>query len=208
MAKLYFRYGAMGSSKTANALMVQYNYAEKNKRAILLKPEMETRDGECTVKSRIGLMAECMTVEDFLAYVDKYWINKETGFFSKIPLYYKIGFPENLSAILVDEVQFLSEEQIGKLAYIVDAYNISIICYGLKTDFTGKLFQGSKRLFELANEVEEIPTICWCGKKAQFNARMKDDKIVRFGEQIEMGGSDVYISLCRKHYMEGQIKEN
>lgn len=191
MAKLYFRYGAMGSSKTANALMVRYNYIEKGQKVILLKPKVENRDGYNIIKSRIGLSAECELVEDLL---------------EKIKQMEKSGDGWNdADVIIIDEAQFLNTEQINELARIVDDYHISVICYGLRTDFTSHLFEGAKRLMELADVIEEIPTICWCGKKAQFNARVKDGKIVRNGAQIEMGGNESYVSLCRKHYMSGKI---
>ena len=185
MAKLYFRYGAMGSSKTANALMVRYNYIERNKKVVLLKPSVENRDGEKVIKSRIGLEAECEIVEDFLDRID-----------------------ENIKeydAIIVDESQFISAENIKKLADIVDNYDVPVICYGLKTDFRGKFFEGSEALMALADELEEIPTVCWCGKKARFNARIRDGKVVRDGEQVVMGGNESYISLCRKHFYEGDL---
>ena len=194
MSKLYFRYGAMGSSKTANLLMVRYNYIEKGKKPLLLKPKIENRDGEKEIKSRIGLEAECEFAEDFL------WNLR----CSSNP----INDLKQYDVIIVDEVQFLKAEEIDDLAKIVDKVNISVICYGLRTDFTGHLFEGSKRLMELADVIEEIPTICWCGKKAQFNARIYDGKIVRTGEQVLMGGNESYISLCRKHFFEGKIKEN
>ena len=191
MAKLYFRYGAMGSSKTANALMVRYNYIEKGQKVILLKPSIENRDGYNIIKSRIGLSAECELVEDLL---------------EKIKQMEKSGDEWNdADVIIIDEAQFLNTEQINELARIVDDYHISVICYGLRTDFTSHLFEGAKRLMELADVIEEIPTICWCGKKAQFNARVKDGQIARNGEQIEMGGNESYVALCRKHYMSGKI---
>ena len=185
MAKLYFRYGAMGSSKTANALMVRYNYIERNKKVVLLKPKVENRDGISTIKSRIGLEANCEFAEDFLENLDNV---------------------KNYDVIIIDEAQFLNEDNIKKLAYIVDNYNIPVICYGLKTDFKGKLFEGSKALIELSDELEEIPTVCWCGKKARFNARVKDDEVIRDGNQIVIGGNECYVSLCRKHFYEGILK--
>ena len=191
MAKLYFRYGAMGSSKTANALMVRYNYIEKGQKVILLKPSIENRDGYNIIKSRIGLSAECELVEDLLEKIKQ--MEKSGGKWNEVDV------------IIIDEAQFLNTEQINELARIVDEYNISVICYGLRTDFTSHLFEGAKRLMELADVIEEIPTICWCGKKAQFNARVKDGQIARNGEQIEMGGNESYVSLCRKHYMSGKI---
>ena len=186
MAKLYFRYGAMGSSKTANALMVRYNYIERNKKVVLLKPRVENRDGEKIIKSRIGLKAECEMVEDFLEKVDE--------------------SVKEYDAIIVDESQFISAENIKKLADIVDNYDVPVICYGLKTDFRGKFFEGSEALMALADELEEIPTVCWCGKKARFNARIQDGKVVRDGEQVVMGGNESYISLCRKHFYEGKLE--
>lgn len=185
MAKLYFRYGAMGASKTANMLMVRYNYIERGQDVVLLKPSCEKRDGKMLIKSRIGLEAECVYVESFL---DDFFVN-----------------PHKYACILVDEAQFLKGEQVEELAKIVDNYNIPVICYGLKTDFQSHLFEGSKRLLELANVIEEIPTICWCGKKAIMNARVINGKIMDEGSQILLGGNESYISLCRKHYFEKNL---
>lgn len=199
MAKLYFRYGAMGSSKTANALMVNYNYYEKGQKSILLKPMIENRDGQTQIKSRIGLSAECQFVEKFLDEVKTKWLKKSEK--------KSIDLNENdLDAIIVDEAQFLSAKQIEALSDIVDEYNIPVLCYGLRTDFQGHLFEGSKRLMELADVIEEIPTVCWCGKRANFNARVVDGKVVRDGEQIQMGSNESYVSLCRKHFKTGSIK--
>ena len=203
MAKLYFRYGAMGSSKTANALMVCYNYEEKGQKAIILKPRVDKRDGDVTIRSRIGLEREGMYAEDFLDNVRTNWL----------PL---LG-PENekpsegewtqYQCIIVDEVQFLKKEQIDLLADIVDYFDIPVICYGLRTDFTCTLFEGSKRLFEVADRIEEIPTVCWCGRRAHFNARFSDGKILRIGEQIFLGANESYVSLCRRHFKEGNLGE-
>ncbi|SEF66037.1 thymidine kinase [Butyrivibrio sp. Su6] len=193
MGKLYFRYGAMGSSKTANALMVRYNYLEKGQTAILLKPKAEDRDGEKTVKSRIGLSAECTFVEDFLEEVKNEWFTGNSDNWKK------------LDCVIVDEAQFLSEEQVDMLAEVVDKYDLPVICYGLRTDFTSHLFSGSKRLMEIANYIEEVPTVCWCGRRAHFNARVSNGKIVRSGEQIMMGGNESYVSLCRRHFLSGEV---
>ena len=186
MAKLYFRYGAMGSSKTANALMVRFNYLERGKKVLLLKAGTDTRDGEYMIRSRIGLQAECFKCEDYL----------DTLPGKCLDMY---------DVVIVDEVQFLEERYIDRLAEVVDRDGIPVICYGLKTDFTGHLFAGSRRLLELADLIEEIPTICWCGKKAHFNARIIDGKVAREGEQIVLGANEKYISLCRKHYLEGNL---
>ena len=198
MGKLHFRYGAMGSSKTANALMVRYNFLEKGKKVILVKPDIENRDGERTIKSRIGLTAECIYMSELKKMMTEVIKNRLFDSTEKL----------DADVIIVDEVQFLSENEIDLLSEIVDTDDIPVICYGLRTDFTGRLFEGSKRLMELADVIEEIPTICWCGRTAQMNARVKDGKIVRKGEQIVMGGNESYISLCRKHYREGKINGN
>jgi len=182
MAKLYFRYGAMGSSKTANAVMVQYNYRERGQQVLMLKPKLENRDGATVVRSRCGLVAECRFVEDLpeisLAGVD---------------------------CVIVDEAHFLTRAQVRSLVDIVDDYNIPVICYGLRTDFRGELFEGSRELLCWADTIEEIKTVCWCGKKATFNARIHDGKIVREGEQIMLGGNSTYISLCRRHWKSGEL---
>jgi len=188
MAKLFFRYGAMGSSKTANALMTRYNFLEKGKNVLLIKPDLETRDEKTKIRSRIGLEADCILWSEF-KYDDYNSIKK-------------------LDAIIVDEVQFLSENDIEQLSKIVDEYDISVFCYGLRTDFTSHLFPGSKRLMELADEIEELKTVCWCGNSANMNARIdKDGNVIREGQQILMGANDKYISLCRKHYKEGKIRQ-
>lgn len=191
MAKLYFRYGAMGSSKTANALMVQFNYTEKGMVVHMLKPSIENRDGENIIKSRIGLSAECQSAEEYLKTLS------ENNY-----VYVNGNKPD---AIIVDEVQYLDTIYIRKLAKIVDTLNIPVICYGLRTDFLGQLFPGSKTLMELADVIEQIPTICWCGHKAQFNARIDENgNIIRKGERIVLGSNNKYIPLCRKHFFEGK----
>ena len=182
MAKLYFRYGAMGSSKTANAVMVQYNYRERGCNVLMLKPQLENRDGATIVRSRCGLQAECRFVED-LDSMDL----------------------TDVDCVIVDEAHFLTKEQVAKLVAIVDDLNIPVICYGLRTDFRGEFFEGSRELLCWADTIEEIKTICWCGRKATFNARVHDGKIVREGEQILLGGNSQYISLCRRHWRSGDL---
>lgn len=196
MAKLYFRYGAMGSSKTANALMVRYNYLEKGQRVILLKPSQENRDGKKIIMSRIGLKAECIFVEEFLSLAQAHWQRSANA-------------PEEdwhkYDAIIVDEAQFLTAEQVDLFSDIVDEFEIPVLCYGLRTDFTGHFFEGSRRLMEVADIIEEVPTVCWCGKRAQYNARTSGGKIVRSGRQVVMGGNECYVSLCRKHFKLGWL---
>ena len=187
MAKLYFRYGAMGSSKTANILMVRYNYLEKGLKPLLLKPEVDTRYGEKLVRSRIGLEAECENFDSLKEMSDE-----------EIKAY---------DAVLVDEAQFLKAEDVDFLTDIVDELAVPVLCYGLRTDFTGHLFEGSRRHFEVAEVIEEVPTVCWCGKRANFNARFdKEGNMLRTGEQVVMGDNDSYTSLCRKHYKMGKIR--
>lgn len=186
MAKLFFRYGAMGSSKTANALMVEYNYSERGQKALMLKPMLENRDGKKIIRSRIGLQKECDFVENFVQKTDK-----------EIKKY---------DCIIVDEVQFCTKENIEFFVHVVDDLNIPVICYGLRTDFRMELFEGSKWLLAWADKIEEIKTVCWCGKKASCNTRYSPDgKIIKTGEQVLLGGNDDYISLCRKHYREENL---
>lgn len=196
MAKLYFRYGAMGSSKSANILMVRYNYEERGQYAILLKPRTDDRDGEHKIQSRIGLSAPAEYVDDFLKEISKLWNGKETEY-----LYHG----KKVNAILVDEAQFLSTEEVDALSDIVDFYEIPVLCYGLRTDFLNHLFPGSRRLMEIADVIEEVPTVCWCGKRAQCNTRYSNGKIVREGAQIMLGSNESYVALCRKHYKEGKL---
>ena len=196
MAKLYLRYGAMGSSKSANILMVRYNYEERGQYAILLKPRTDDRDGEHKIQSRIGLSAPAEYVDDFLKEISKLWNGKETEY-----LYHG----KKVNAILVDEAQFLSPEEVDALSDIVDFYEIPVLCYGLRTDFLNHLFPGSRRLMEIADVIEEVPTVCWCGKRAQCNTRYSNGKIVREGAQIMLGSNESYVALCRKHYKEGKL---
>lgn len=185
MAKLFFRYGAMGSSKTANALMVEYNYRERGKNCILAKPMTDTRDGELVVKSRIGLESPCMLVEDLVEMPE-----------DEIKAY---------DCVIVDEAQFCTKEQIAYLVHLVDDLDIPVICYGLRTDFRNELFEGSLWLLAWADKIEEIKTVCWCGKAARCNARFNKNGIIREGEQVCLGGNSSYIALCRKHWKEGNL---
>lgn len=196
MAKLYFRYGAMGSSKSANILMVRYNYEERGQYAVLLKPRTDNRDGEDEIKSRIGLSAPAEYVDDFLQEISKCW-NVENSEY--------IYHEKRVAAVLVDEAQFLSPEEVDRLSDIVDFYDISVLCYGLRTDFLNHLFPGSRRLMEIADVIEEVPTVCWCGRRAQCNTRYANGKIVREGAQIMLGSNESYVALCRKHYKEGKL---
>lgn len=182
MAKLYFRYGAMGSSKTANAVMVQYNYQERGQKALMLKPRLDNRDGERVVGSRAGLHAACSYMEEI----------------DQLPL-------RDYDCVIVDEAQFLKKAQVERLVEIVDQMNIPVICYGLRTDFQGNLFEGSQWLLAWADTIEEVKTVCWCGKKATCNARVAGGRVIKSGEQILLGGNESYVALCRKHWTLGEL---
>ena len=198
MAKLYFRYGAMGSSKSANILMVRYNYEERGQYAVLLKPRTDNRDGEREIQSRIGLSAPAEYVDDFLKEISETWSIGSDEY---------LHHGEKVDAVLVDEAQFLSPKEIDTLSDIVDFYEIPVICYGLRTDFRSLMFPGSKRLMEIADVIEEVPTVCWCGRRAQCNTRFANGKIVREGAQVMLGSNESYMALCRKHYKEGKLSE-
>ena len=191
MAKLYFKYGAMGSSKTAQALITKYNYEENDLKVWLIKPSADTRDGAQILRSRIGLEAQ---VEAIAPNVDIY-----ARFLG--------GKARRCDVIIVDECQFMTERQIDQLRTIVDEHNIPVMCFGLRTDFQTKLFPGSRRLMEVADTIQEIKTICDCGAKATVNARISDGYIVTEGAQVVLGGNDCYIAMCHKCYVKG-IREH
>lgn len=192
MAKLYFKYGAMGSSKTAQALITKYNYEENDLSVWLLKPSADTRDGQAVLRSRIGLEA---AVEIVPPETDILQLFRET----------RLG---KCDVIIVDECQFLTQEQIDQLRTIVDEHNIPVMCFGLRTDFQTRLFPGSLRLMEVADTIQEIKTICDCGAKATVNARIDaSGHIITQGAQVVLGGNDSYIAMCHKCYIRG-IREN
>ena len=191
MAKLYFKYGAMGSSKTAQALITKYNYEENDMKVWLIKPSADTRDGAQILRSRIGLAA---AVEVMAPDMDIYEKFRET----------RMG---NCDAVICDECQFLTEDQIDQLRAIVNECNVPVMCFGLRTDFLTRLFPGSRRLMELADCIEEIKTMCDCGSKATVNARISDGYIVTEGAQVVLGGNDSYIAMCHKCYIRG-IREH
>jgi thymidine kinase len=187
MAKLYFKYGAMGSSKTAQALITKFNYEERGMKVWLVKPKIDNRDGEHLIKSRIGLSAPA------------YELSYEENIYDTF-----CNLNEKFDVIIVDEAQFLSEDQVDKLALLVIEYQIPVLCFGLRTDFRTKTFPGSKRLLEIADSITEIKTICSCGKKATVNVRMDDKgRIITEGEQILIGGNDTYTPMCYQCYIEG-----
>ena len=186
MAQLYFKYGAMGSSKTANALMARFNYEERGQEALMVKPRIDVRDGEHMVRSRIGLTYPCVYFHEMRALGDEAL--------------------QKYACIIVDEAQFLTKEEVMYLVYLVDDLDIPVMCYGLRADFKGELFPGSYELLVMADKIEEVKTICWCGKKATFNARFDaHGKVLKEGEQVVLGANDKYIGLCRRHWMAGDL---
>ena len=192
MAKLYFKYGAMGSSKTAQALITKYNYEENGLQVWLIKPSADTRDGATVLRSRVGLEAR---VEVMAPDTDirARFLAEQQGC---------------CTVVIVDECQFLTPEQIDQLRAIVDEFRVPVMCFGLRTDFQTRLFPGSRRLMEVADTIQEIKTICDCGAKATVNARIDGSGyIVTQGAQVELGGNDRYIALCHRCYVNG-IREH
>ncbi len=192
MAKLYFKYGAMGSSKTAQALITKFNYEERNMKVLLLKPSIDNRDGEFIVKSRVGLSAKATIVSADDNIYELFEKNKN-----------------NYDVIIIDECQFLTEKQVDELLDIVVYFDVPVLCFGLRTDFATHMFPGSKRLFELADSISEIKSICKCGSKATVNARMDENgKIIYEGEQICLGGNDRYVAMCIKCWLKQKKEES
>lgn len=194
MAKLYYKYGSMGSSKTANALMTKFNYEEKGKRVLLLKPSIDNRDGEDIIKSRIGLEAKAECI-DAKTDIKKYIVTKHRD---------KTTKQFDFDVIIVDECQFFTTMQILMLRNIASFLDVPVICYGLRTNYKLELFEGSKALFELADSIQEIKTICKCGNKAIVNVLKDKDGSVIPGEDTDViiGGNEKYESMCYKCYFD------
>ena len=185
MAQLYFKW-AMGSSKTANALMARFNYEERGQETLLVKPQLDQRDGDHMVRSRIGLTHPCVYFHEMQAMGEEAL--------------------KRYACVIVDEAQFLTREEVLFLVHLVDACNIPVMCYGLRTDFKGELFEGSYALLVMADKIEEVKTICWCGKKATFNARFDEQgRVLKEGAQVVLGANDKYIGLCRRHWMANDL---
>lgn len=190
MAKLYFKYGVMGSSKTAQALITKFNYEERGMKVWLVKPQIDNRDSEGLVISRAGLSAPSYVLPGSENVYDTY-----------------AELSDKVDVIIVDEAQFLSETQVDQLSMIVIDYNIPVLCFGLRADFRTKMFPGSKRLMEIADSITEIKTICSCGRKATVNVRLDENgRVVTEGEQILIGGNDKYTAMCYQCYIQN-IKE-
>lgn len=193
MAKLYFYYSTMNAGKTTSLLQSSYNYFEKGMSTLLFTPKIDNRYKNNLITSRIGLSSKAITIDNEFN-IFKYVINKYNNLL-------------NISCILIDEVQFISKKQIYQLINIVDILNIPVITYGLRTDFKGEPFLASIYLISIADEISEIKTICYCGKKAIMTMRIdvKGNKITS-GNQIKIGGNKTYISTCRYHFYLGLTK--
>lgn len=190
MSKLYFRYGAMNCGKSSALMQVAHNYESNNKNVFVIKSEIDTKANDC-LSSRIGLKRKV----DLLLKKNESLEN----YYDKL---------KKVDCILVDEAQFLSENEVDELYFVTKKFNVPVICYGLKTDFKSNLFTGSKRLLELSDELNELITICRCGKRAKFKARFVDDKFTLDGETVSIDGSSLnikYIPLCGKCYLEEKM---
>ncbi len=195
IGKLYFRYGTMGSAKTAMLLTQAYNFEERQMEYLCFKPVIDTREQRNVIRSRIGIERECR------------WIYPDTDLYSEL----RHIFEQTLSLpswLLVDEAQFLSAAQVEQLARVTDDFGCNVMCYGLRTDFKTHLFEGSRRLFEIADSIEEIKSTCSCGRKTIVNARIDSaGNIITEGEQVEIGGNDKYIAVCRKCWSNKRVEK-
>ena len=181
MAKLYFKYGAMGSSKSAQALITRFNYLEQGMTVWLIKPSTDTRDGADVIRSRIGLSCRAQIITPEQDVVAAYRAAGECD------------------VVIADEAQFFTPEQIDQLRFLVDTEDLPVLCFGLRTDFQTHFFPGSRRLMELADSITEIKTVCACGSKATVNARIDaEGRVVTEGSQILLGGNDSYVAMCHQ----------
>lgn len=194
--KLYFRYGTMGSAKTALLLTSAYNFEERGLSYQCMKPVVDTREGESVIRSRIGIERKCE------------WIYPETDIYRMVrDMFRRTG--RYVEWFLIDEAQFLSATQIDQLARIVDDFGSNVVCYGLRTDFQSHLFEGSRRLFEIADTIDEIKSTCHCGHKTIVNARIDHHgNFVSEGAQVEIGGDDRYVAVCRKCWRNKHIEQS
>ena len=193
MAQLYYRYSTMNAGKSIELIKVAYNYEERGKNVLTLVPSVDDRYGVGLITSRIGVQREALIVKD------------DTNILS---LYLRENEKRKIDCVLIDECQFLKKHHVQELVEIVDSCEVPVLAYGLKNDFRNELFEGSYYMLIYADKIEEIKTICWCGRKATMVARVVDGQFVKQGEQVVIGGNDMYVSLCRKHYNDGRLGEN
>lgn len=190
MAQLYYRYSTMNAGKSIELIKVAYNYEERGKTVMTLIPSVDDRYGRGVITSRIGVQREGRTISEDSNILE---------------LFMKENERKKIDCVLIDECQFLKKHQVQELAEIVDSFDVPVLAYGLKNDFRNEMFEGSYYMLIYADKIEEIKTICWCGRKATMVARVANGKIVKQGQQIVVGGNDMYVSLCRKHYNDGRI---
>ena len=193
MAQLYYRYSTMNAGKSIELIKVAYNYEERGKNVLTLVPSVDDRYGVGLITSRIGVQREALIVKD------------DTNILS---LYLRENEKRKIDCVLIDECQFLKKHHVQELVEIVDCCEVPVLVYGLKNDLWNVLFEGSYYMLIYADKIEEIKTICWCGRKATMVARVVDGQFVKQGEQVVIGGNDMYVSLCRKHYNDGRLGEN
>lgn len=191
VAQLYYRYSTMNAGKSIELIKVAYNYEERGKRVLTLVPSVDDRYGAGVVTSRIGIQREAVMVAD------------DTNI---LELFLSENAKKKVDCVLVDECQFLKKHHVQELVEVVDSCDVPVLAYGLKNDFRNELFEGSYYMLVYADKIEEIKTICWCGRKATMVARVVDGKFVKQGEQVVVGGNDMYVSLCRKHYNDGRLE--
>ena len=192
MAQLYYRYSTMNAGKSIELIKVAYNYEERGKNVLTLVPAVDDRYGVGVITSRIGIQRESLIV------------NENTNI---LELYIRENEKRKIDCVLIDECQFLKRHHVQELVEIVDSCDVPVLAYGLKNDFRNELFEGSYYMLVYADKIEEIKTICWCGRKATMVARVMDGRVVKQGEQVVIGGNDMYVSLCRKHYNDGRFSE-
>ena len=193
MAQLYYRYSTMNAGKSIELIKVAYNYEERGKQVLTLIPSVDDRYGVGVITSRIGIQREALVVNEYTNILE---------------LYIRENEKRKIDCVLIDECQFLKKHHVQELVEIVDSCDVPVLAYGLKNDFRNELFEGSYYMLIYADKIEEIKTICWCGRKATMVARVIDGRVVKQGEQVVIGGNDMYVSLCRKHYNDGRFCEN
>lgn len=194
MASLHYYYSTMNAGKSLDLLRSNYNYQERGMKTYILKPQIDTREEKEVIRSRTGLEAECEL------------FGQDADLFSMISEYTLLN--GDIKCVFIDEAQFMTEAQVIQLALVVHKLGIPVVTYGLRSDFQGKLFPGSAALLVWANKLTELKTICWCGSKATMVLRLDTaGKVVRIGEQVQIGGNDSYVSVCSRHFLDGQIAD-
>jgi len=190
MAQLFYKYSTMNAGKSIEVIKVAYNYEERGKRVLVMVPAVDERHGTGVITSRIGVQREAIPITDSTNILD---------------IFMKENAREQVDCVLIDECQFLRKHHVEELVEIVDSCDVPVLAFGLKNDFRNELFEGSYYMLVYADKIEEIKTICWCGRKATMVARVSDGKVIKEGKQIMVGGLEMYIPLCRKHYNDGRI---